>query len=770
MGKKEKQRWDIEDLVDHLPTLMENHQAEVVSKLDKKTLVALIERAEAAYRDGRPLVCSDTIFDTATSVLKKMAPKHPLLNKIGKEKWDGKKRVRHPESMLSTDKSWSIEDTRLWVASIRKKAEGEGIDPDGIEVRVTAKLDGLAAMLREDGRLVTRGDGTYGYDISIAFERGVIDKGNGTPGVGEVVMDQEYFDGHLTDSYSHPRGVCVGVVKAETLNDDFKPMLDAGAVHFTPYTTLEPWEGSFDGLLGRHDEIQEEIRSSTPYPIDGVVAEITHEKLKQSLGSTSHHYRWQIAIKQPPEPEEATVVSITWQTGKTGRLTPVLNVEPIELSGATVSNITAHHAMQVKEHRLGKGAVIQAVRSGEVIPKIVGVVKPAKKTTIPRKCPSCGHDLKWESDFITCTNHETCPAQNARRLEYFFKTHGQVDGFGPKSIEKLMEAGIGTLEKIYGSTESDFEKAGFGKGQAKNLRRELDRSQEVPIEDWRFLAAFGIARLGGGNARSLLQHLRLRDLEQVAEEEIASIEGFAESSAADIVTGLKERWPTIEHLLELGFNLEKTPMMSETANIVSPIAGKKIVFTGKMNQGSRDQMQKEATQLGAQVQGSVSAKTDLLVCGENVGASKKGKAKKFGVEMIGEDDYIALLKKGTNKPVKPKTAKKSKTKIKVTKKVAKKVTKKPSSKKKAAKKTIKKSSSSAKLEGQTFVVTGTLSSFSRAEAKASIEALGGKVSGSVSGKTDCVVIGVDPGSKAEKAKALGIKIIKEAAFKRSISS
>ena len=103
MGKKEKQRWDIEDLVDHLPTLMENHQAEVVSKLDKKTLVALIERAEAAYRDGRSLVCSDTIFDTATSVLKKMAPKHPLLNKIGKEKWDGKKRVRHPESMLSTD-------------------------------------------------------------------------------------------------------------------------------------------------------------------------------------------------------------------------------------------------------------------------------------------------------------------------------------------------------------------------------------------------------------------------------------------------------------------------------------------------------------------------------------------------------------------------------------------------------------------------------------------------------------------------------------------
>ena len=121
-------------------------------------------------------------------------------------------------------------------------------------------------------------------------------------------------------------------------------------------------------------------------------------------------------------------------------------------------------------------------------------------------------------------------------------------------------------------------------------------------------------------------------------------------------------------MLKIGFNLEETPMMSETANIVSPIAGKKIVFTGKMNQGSRDQMQKEATQQGAQVQGSVSAKTDLLVCGENVGASKKGKAKKFGVEMIGEDDYIALLKKGTNKPA--KAAKKSKTKTKVTKKVA----------------------------------------------------------------------------------------------------
>ena len=386
------------------------------------------------------------------------------------------------------------------------------------------------------------------------------------------------------------------------------------------------------------------IRSSSEYPIDGVVAEITHRKLKKSLGYTSHHYRWQIAIKQKAETKEATVKGVIWQTGRTGRITPVLEVKTIELSGANVSRITAHHAGYVKASRLGKGAIIKAERSGEVIPKIVEVVQSARRVTIPKKCPDCAHDLEWEGDFITCGNDMKCPGQIKETLEYFFKTHGQVDGFGPASIEKLVTAGIDSLEKIYGSSEEDFRKAGFGEGQSRNLRDELDQSISVQIEDWRFLAAFGIARLGKGDGRLLLQNIPLKHLSQVTKKEIAAIDGFAETSAADIVEGLTKRWSTINNMRKKGFNLLDTPLISESQSIESPVAGKKIVFTGKMHQGSRDQMEKDALQLGAQVQGSVSAKTDLLVCGENVGASKKSKAEKLGVQMISENAYVTLLK------------------------------------------------------------------------------------------------------------------------------
>jgi len=631
-------------------------------------------------------------------------------------------------------------------------------------VKVTAKLDGLAAMLRKDKKLVTRGDGINGNDISRAFAKGVRDLGSGKSGVGELVMEQKYFDKHLEAlGYSHPRNVCVGVVNSDVINPDFIPALKAGVIRFVPYSTLHQWKGSTDELLENHDDIQQEIRSSSDYPIDGVVAEITHARLKKSLGYTSHHYRWQIAIKQKAEAKETAVNSVIWQTGRTGRVTPVLDVKTIELSGARVSRITAHHAGHVKALRLGKGAIVRAERSGEVIPKIVEVVKPARRVTIPKKCPDCSHDLEWEGDFITCTNDMKCRAQIERPLEYFFRTHGQVDGFGPKSVEKLVAAGIDNLEKIYGSSEEQFRKAGFGEGQSSNLRKELDQSISVQIEDWRFLAAFGIARLGKGDGRLLLQNMRLKDLSHVTEKDIAAIDGFAELSAEIIVAGLTKRWPTIKKMMEIGFNLEETPLISESQSIESPIAGKKIVFTGKMYQGSRDQMEKDALHLGAQVQGSVSAKTDLLVCGENVGASKKSKAEKLTVQIISENDYVALLKsKGetARKATKKKATKKTITKQVAKKKAGKKLLKKP-----AVQKVAKKS---AELAGQTFVITGTLSSFSRAEAKTSIEALGGKVTGSASGKTDRVVVGTDPGSTADKAKELGIKIINETAFKRLV--
>ena len=236
-----------------------------------------------------------------------------------------------------------------------------------------------------------------------------------------------------------------------------------------------------------------------------------------------------------------------------------------------------------------------------------------------------------------------CPAFPFRSLEHFFKTHGQVDGFGSKSIKKLVTAGIDTLEKIYSSTEEDFQQAGFGPGQSKNLRSELNRSLEVEIEDWRFLSAFGIPQLGQGDSRRLLQNIQFDELSEVTKEEIIAIEGFAEITSADIVAGLKMKWPTIEHMLDLGFKLSKTPLLLESALINSPISGMKVVFTGKMLQSSRGQMKKNALELGAKIHSSVSGKTDILICGENAGLAKIDKAEELGVQVMSEQDYVIFL-------------------------------------------------------------------------------------------------------------------------------
>ncbi len=607
-------------------------------------LVSFLEEASLAYRNGSPIIDDDTYDHIYLAELQRREPEHSFLNKIEEEPDFGAGRLKHSEPMLSIEKSYSVEETQKWVNRVLKEANKQAIDKDGIRVIATAKLDGLAAVYREDGLLATRGDGTHGNDITSCFDKGVVNVGEGIPGVGELVMTTDYFEKNLKQlGYAHPRNICVGVVNSDEVNEDFIEALKDGAVRFVPYSTMDRWEGSFDELINNHEQIQQQVLESCQYPTDGVVVEITHGLLKTELGSTSHHHRWQIALKQRSQTKQTTIMDIAWQTKRTGRVTPVLEVESIELSGANVSRVTAHHAGNVKALQLGKGAVISVERSGEVIPKIVDVVKTASSTMIAKACSSCGQDLSWQRDFLVCTNHSSCPAQMENTLEHFFKIHGQVDGFGSKSIEKLVAGGIDTLEKIYSSNEEDFINVGFGPGQSKNLRRELDRSISVDTEDWRFLGAFGIPQLGRGDSRRLLQHFRITDLAKITQEEIMEIEGFAEISSADIIQGLSKRWSTIHHMLGLGFNLIETPLLSEAEAIESPISDMKVVFTGKMISGSRSEMKKNALDLGAQVQSSVSSKTDMLICGEKVGPAKIAKAEKLGVRVISEEEYNSLL-------------------------------------------------------------------------------------------------------------------------------
>jgi DNA ligase (NAD+) len=191
--------------------------------------------------------------------------------------------------------------------------------------------------------------------------------------------------------------------------------------------------------------------------------------------------------------------------------------------------------------------------------------------------------------------------------------------------------------------EQDFAQMGFGPVQSKNLAQALTTSLTKQVEDWRFLAALGIPDLGVGDSRRLLQHVEIEALAEISAQVIAGINGFGQITSRSIAQGIANQKKTLGHLLGLGFNLYKTPLLSETTSLDTPIAGKKIVFTGKMQKGSRQKMQSQARKLGASVQTAVSGTTDFLVCGEKVGTSKLQKATQLGVEIIREDDYYRLI-------------------------------------------------------------------------------------------------------------------------------
>ncbi|MGZ8194516.1 MAG: helix-hairpin-helix domain-containing protein, partial [Methylosarcina sp.] len=228
-------------------------------------------------------------------------------------------------------------------------------------------------------------------------------------------------------------------------------------------------------------------------------------------------------------------------------------------------------------------------------------------------------------------------------IEHFFRTLANIDGFGAKTIEKLHANGVNSILAVYQLDLQQLLSMGFGKKTSQNLLNELQRSRNVAIEDWRFLGAFGIHRMGLGNCERLLQHYRLTDIFNLSLDDIVTIEGFAQKTGEAVIASLATLKQDFMQLYQLGFNLMPTPLLGEQRQTTSPIAGKILVFTGAMTQGTRDDMIRKAKQLGAKVAGSVTGKTDFLVTGTEVGEAKINAAREKGVPIISEEDYLSLI-------------------------------------------------------------------------------------------------------------------------------
>ena len=606
-------------------------------------LVEFLEIANALYRGGAQLI-SDGEYDfTFLAELRMRNPQHPFLNKVEPEAAFIGKTVELPVRMLSTEKAYTKKAIEQWGARIRKAAAKLNKDFDSLEFRVTAKLDGFAAY--DDGEhLYTRGDGRRGTDITRVFDRGLSVANGGARGLGagEIVVNRRYFDENLQPYFENPRNFQTSVIKEKELEEHAEKAIKDKASVFYPFALLPPWSGNWQDLISDFDAIVLKVRSNVEYDIDGVIIEIVDNDLKLEMGATRHHHSWQIAYKENLEAAHVKVIDVVPQTSRSGRVNPVARVEPTRLSGALVQRATAHHYKMVLDKGIGPGAVIELTRSGEVIPKI-GDVITAVVPEIPKECPSCGSEVVWDGDYLYCPNNIECPAQIANTMEHFFKMLRHVDLFGTATIERMYANGIRSVDEIYHLGAQDFERMGFGPKQSENLVEQLNRSRAERIEDWRFLTAFGVFRLGPGNCEKLLSHYRLTDVFELTEEQIIAVEGFAQKTASTVVKGLSRVRPLFDKLYALGFNLEPTAIQELSEKPVSPISGLQIVFTGAMIHGSRDDMEKEAKSMGAKVGKSVTGKTNILVAGENVGANKMNDAVAKGVQILSENDYLKLI-------------------------------------------------------------------------------------------------------------------------------
>lgn len=598
-------------------------------------LVTTLRAYNEAYRSGEPLV-DDAAYDSLVEELRLREPNHPFLqvpepepeNVFGKT-------VPLPERMLSTQKAYTTEALQKWCDEVERVAKLLGVPA---LVKVMPKLDGYAAFY--DGeKLYTRGDGRNGTDISHVLEHMTFDMT--ARGKGEIVVDADFFEEYLSDEFENSRNVLAAALKEGEKSDAVMAGLQSGHIRFEAFSNLyQSVTTPADNAPLLINSMWSGLVDNCPYDTDGLVFEVVEDAIKDEMGATNHHYRWQMAYKRNTEFHDVRVTGLTWQTAKSSRITPVVELEPTHISGVTVSRATGHHAGNVINQGIDDGAIVRVCRSGQVIPYITEVIAEAPFGLVahPGECPSCGAPTHLDGDNLMCTNTTDCPAQVAGKIEHFFKTIGNCDGFGPVVCEQLVKYGITRVYQVYEMSVQEFEEAGFGNKTAFNLVKELKSSKEREIEDWRFLAAFGIPNFGPASCEKLLQNVSIYDIFDIGESAFIAIDGFGERTAEDFFASLAGFMDEFKALLPM-FNLKYTEIGCKTGSL----SGKTICFTGTMAKGSRKDMEASAKANGATVTSSVSSKTDYLVCGSNVGAAKTTAAAKNGVTVLTEDEYLGLL-------------------------------------------------------------------------------------------------------------------------------
>ena len=620
-----------------------------------------------------------------------VAPDSPTL-RVGGAPRAGFRKVRHVRPMLSLDSLMQESEVREFDARVRKGLDSdEGLFAEAVAYMAEPKFDGLSIeLVYEDAVLVrgsTRGDGETGEDVTENLRTirtiplrlsGEGPKGGlrGRVAVrGEALMPiagfEELNQRLIQDDeepFANPRNAAAGAVRqldpsitaSRRLEFFAYEVIDAEHERFaTQSATLEALRGwgfrveksarlcsGIEEVVEFHAKLLEK-RDRLPYEIDGAVVKVDRADWQELLGARSRSPRWAVAFKFPPRVEVTVVDDILVQVGRTGKLTPVAVLRPVDVSGVTVSRATLHNQDELDRKDVRIGDTVRVRRAGDVIPEVVEVLKEkrpagARAFALPDKCPVCGAPVERVGASHVCTNGLACRAQLQGHVEHFaWRGAMDIRGLGDRTVQQLIEKGlVRDLADLYQLTPIDLAGLeGFAEKSIENLIAAIEASKRPRLD--RFLFALGIEHVGDTVARLLADHYGALDpLLEATEEELQQIRGIGPEVAESVrrfFSSARTR-KVLDRLAKAGVK----PAAGTRAKGPQPLAGEVVVFTGGLEAMSRPEAQRKAETAGARIASAIGKKVTLVVAGPGAG-SKLDEARKLGIRVIDESAFLKRI-------------------------------------------------------------------------------------------------------------------------------
>ncbi len=640
-------------------------------------------------------VISDAEYDELFRELQKLEEQFPELitpdsptQRVGAPVQEGFKPVRHTIPMLSLQDARNEDEIRDFDARV-KRFLGLPMD-EKIEYAAEPKYDGLSCeIVYRYGVLEvasTRGDGFTGEDVTpnVKTIKTVPLRLIKNPDVpiptyievrGEVLMPKKEFEKLNKEliakgekPFANPRNAASGSLR----------QLDPSVTASRPLDFVAWGVGAVEGLSFKtHDEVLkalgklgfktanptvvtkgieeiiefykelEEKRDEFEYELDGVVIKVNDMELWERLGTTARSPRYAIAAKFKPRQKTTRIIDVVYQVGRTGTITPVAVLEPVEVGGVIVSRASLHNFDEVERLGVMIGDKVLVQRAGDVIPDVVKVIKEERTgkerpITPPKECPVCGAEVVREGAYYKCVN-ASCPAKLVQALKHMGSRRAlDIEGLGEKTARLLVEKGLvkDLADVFYLKKEQLLQLPGFAEKSAQNLLDAIERAKNSPLA--RFIYALGIPNVGEYTAGVLAEKFKSWDkLAKATYDQLISIKGIGGETAKSIVSFFKEERNL--KMLEKMFAAGVKPQSIEEAPEESPFKGKTVVFTGALSSMTRDEAKALVEKLGGKVSNSVSRKTDFVVVGENPG-SKYQRAMQLGIKMINEEEFLKMLR------------------------------------------------------------------------------------------------------------------------------